>query len=173
MACVVKCLLFGRHCSEHFTHELLLSSEQLCAIYNYPHFLGGEKEEQKSNSPRVTQLVSREAWMQTQVTDSRVYVHEPSTLLSPENTSTIAACDLGQACTAFRRPHRTHRCSWSCFYEVHNVDTGMNMLVPRTSEESSLCVVHIWFIYENSNLFLVLREIFIVISCLFPNVSTW
>lgn len=73
--------------------------------YNYPQFLVEENEKQKSNVRRVTRLVSKEAWMQTQVAGSSIPVRDSSMPLSPENTSTRADYDLGQVSTAFQRPH--------------------------------------------------------------------
>lgn len=89
-----------------WTYAILTTA--LC--YNYPHFLVEENEEQKSNSPRVAQLVSKEVWIQTQVIGSRGRVHSPSMLLSPEIRAPILTMTLDKF--ALLSKHCTIICTW-------------------------------------------------------------
>lgn len=100
--------LSGRHSSEHWTCECMLSSEQLCAVIALYFDWGKWGTEKLSNSPRVTQLGSKEAWMQTRETGLQSLSSWPKHVAVSQGTSTYTEYDLESFFTAFqgRQCHR-------------------------------------------------------------------
>ena len=170
IACFTECFLFGRHCSKHFLYEFSYLRNNSILLLS-PFFNWGKwGTGMLSNSRTLTQWVSKEDWMQIQVTRPQSPSSWPMHVaVSPRYQQQHCRWPwkllhhLPRASLSYAG--RTHRCKPSCFYfgGIHSMKTGVLVLVTR----------EIWFIYPS---YLVLsknnREIFNVISCLFPNLNT-